>query len=355
MRYIRTSGTEAYDAEKLAKVKFGEDNFFLVDKNYNKCDGNIISIYEFKDKYNGRDIVIIPSKYLSEEEIELWKVIGIDESNVYVFHDNKIVEYTVFTYLEYLEFHVNDHCNLNCSGCSHFCPLVKTEEFTDPNVFMRDIHRLKELIEYIGIIRIMGGEPLLNKDLDLFVRECRFTYPLSDIRVVTNGILLTSLSQKVWQSFRDNNIKVDISVYPPLYKSITSNLETIRENNVGVGSIRNVYSFEKILHKRNRRFFNNTNECICNNLHDGYIATCQLAFYGEYYNRYYDKRIPFEDGKIDLYSIEDGKELMRRLNEPFEACNYCEQFHFSVNSEKIPWKACDNKKNTVVDDWWIEG
>ncbi len=355
MRYIRTTGPTAYNAETVARKVLGDDETFFVDKNPEKCINNIMSIYEFKDKYNGLDIVIIPYKYLSADELELWKLLCINEKNVYVCYDEKLINFSEFTYLEYLEFHVNDHCNLNCSGCSHFCPLVDQEKFTDPVVFAKDLYRLKELIEHIDMIRIMGGEPLLNEKLDFFINESRAIYPLADIRVVTNGILLNSLPEKMWNCFRENNIKIDISVYPPLFKSMTRVFELLDEKNVDIGSVNNVFSFEKILHKRNHRYFNNTNECICNNLHEGHIATCQLAFYGEYYNRYYHKDIHFEDGKIDIYSIKDGKELIKRLNEPFEACDYCEQFHFSVNSQKIQWKQSEIKENVVADDWWIEG
>ena len=36
--------------------------------------------------------------------------------------------------IESLEYHITDHCNLNCAGCSHFSPLAKPW-FVDPDTF----------------------------------------------------------------------------------------------------------------------------------------------------------------------------------------------------------------------------
>ena len=355
MRYIRTTGALAEKTAETANDILGFDFCKYIDANPKKAQDDLLSVYEFKSIYNGKDIIIIPYLYVNSDEIELWHLIGVDEKNIYVCYGRELIEFSNFTHLEYLEFHTNDHCNLNCAGCSHFCPLVKKEIFTDLYSFKRDINRLRELIMYIGIIRIMGGEPLLNKELPYFVSLCRSVYPLSDIRIVTNGILLNKLSDEIWECFRKNNIKIDISVYPVMFNKIQELIKLIELHGIEIGSIRNVANFEKILHESKTRYFNNIKGCICNNLHNGHIASCQLAFYGKYFNQYYHKKIPFETGQIDLYTVNDGRELMEKLNEPFKACDYCEQYHFSINSELIPWKRYNEVDNIIENDWWIKG
>lgn len=71
-----------------------------------------------------------------------------------------------YTCIPYIEYHVADHCNLNCKGCVHFSPLVSQEEFADFAVVEKDLKRLHQIVEYIEEIHILGGEPLLNKELD---------------------------------------------------------------------------------------------------------------------------------------------------------------------------------------------
>ena len=64
------------------------------------------------------------------------------------------------------EYHLADHCNLNCKGCDHFSPIAETKltEFTQ---FKKDINRMSELFEKKAkSIHILGGEPLLNPEIN---------------------------------------------------------------------------------------------------------------------------------------------------------------------------------------------
>lgn len=96
--------------------------------------------FEIKEQ----DIVVIPSEFMDKTE---WTA----EEKKYVANHHE------FRCLRYLEFHVADHCNLNCDNCSHFSPMVKGEVFSDYEIVKTDLLRLKELVDNIGIIRIMGG------------------------------------------------------------------------------------------------------------------------------------------------------------------------------------------------------
>lgn len=94
--------------------------------------------------------------------------------------------------LDYLEVDIVDHCNLNCSGCTHFCPLVG-ENYMDVEHFKKDLTQLKTFFSHIKQFRILGGEPLLHKDVAKFVQYSREILPNSDIRIVTNGLLLSKM------------------------------------------------------------------------------------------------------------------------------------------------------------------
>ena len=91
--------------------------------------------------------------------------------------------------LDYLEFHLADHCNLNCAGCTHFAPYAD-RRFADLVETRRDFLRLNELFSNIRHIRIMGGEPLLHSEAAEFVRMVHEAFPRSSVRLVTNGIKL---------------------------------------------------------------------------------------------------------------------------------------------------------------------
>lgn len=298
---------------------------------------------------------------IATRQIEILKSIGILEQDILVFNQEMyekgeypLINLDEFNALPYLEFHINDHCNLNCKGCSHFCPLVNEEKFTDYNQFEKDIQRLKELIQYIKIIRIMGGEPLLNKELDKFINITRKMYPFSDIRVVTNGILLPSLSDDIWNCMKENDVGFDISAYPAVYNNINSYVKIIQEHSVKLNGILHVSSFTPILHTKREVPFDNTRNCTCYNLHEGMISSCPMTFYGKYFNKYFEKNIPFESGNIDLYEVGlTGKKLIEKLNQPFELCKYCNQYMFGINdSENNTWDIYHKNDKKLEQDWY---
>ena len=63
------------------------------------------------------------------------------------------------------EVHLADHCNLNCKGCFHFCPIAD-EKYPSVQSLENDFKRIYELANgKIGRIYLLGGEPLLHPEL----------------------------------------------------------------------------------------------------------------------------------------------------------------------------------------------
>ena len=89
--------------------------------------------------------------------------------------------------IPYFETHITEACNLKCRGCSHFSVFAKPKH-KDLAEFEREFKRLSE-IEEIGIMRLMGGEPLLNPNFMEYLRIARKYFPDSHICLVTNGTL----------------------------------------------------------------------------------------------------------------------------------------------------------------------
>ena len=107
--------------------------------------------------------------------------------------------------LDYLETHVVDHCNLNCKGCSHFCNLAE-EKFIDVESIRKDFVQLSKVYKNIKVIRLMGGEPLLHPEINEIMKSVRASFPYSQIKLATNGLLLPKMKEHFWKTCRDNNI-----------------------------------------------------------------------------------------------------------------------------------------------------
>lgn len=230
-------------------------------------------------------------------------------------------------YLPYLEFHIADHCNLNCKACSHYSSLVKEPHFTNLEQFTRDFERLHEFIDDIGKIRILGGEPLLNPEVDEYIKLSRRLYPQAVIRVVTNAILLPKMPESFFETLRKFNAGIDISFYPPLESKMPEIRRLLEEKRVSFNVSPLIKSFKVRLvtkpHNQPRDVFLQCPNTNCNTLYRGAIAVCSRCFPAKIFNDYHGKILP-EDGALDLYDASlTTEKLKAHLLKPIELCRYC--------------------------------
>lgn len=85
-----------------------------------------------------------------------------------------------------------DACNFKCD----FCFQCKSTEFKgnimSVQMFERAIAQLKEFDEPINVIQLFClGEPLVNKNVPLFIRRIREENVAKEVKITTNGSLLT--------------------------------------------------------------------------------------------------------------------------------------------------------------------
>ena len=260
---------------------------------------------------------------------------------------NFIELYLSARYLPYLEFHVADHCNLNCKACEHYSALVKKPHFTNLQKFTRDFQRLHEFIDDIAMIRILGGEPLLNPELNEYIKLSRRLYPQAKIHIVTNALLLQKMPENFFETLRQCNAAVIISFYPPLESKMPAIHKFLLEKRVpfSIGPLNKTFTMKQTLnrHEQPTEIFLQCLQATCNNLYDGKIASCFLPFTTKYFNAYYGKNLP-EDGALDLYDPTLTTEKIKaHLITPFERCRYC------TPPVEVKWSTIKNP--SPITDW----
>ena len=245
--------------------------------------------------------------------------------------------------LDYIEFHLADHCNLNCAGCTHFAPYAE-RRFAKIEKVRRDLLRLKELFSNVRHIRIMGGEPLLHKDAAEFVRLAREMFPRSKIRLVTNGLkLLGTLDESVSSTLRamcENGVGMDWTCYPSVEKRRSEIEDVCKEAGVNLRISENNEFMARMCPKGDRdpaAAFRWCRRCIyCPLLDDGRIYLCAQAHYADYYNRAAGTKVLRDDG-IDMHKA-SAREILRYLMSPSKACAYCDAGarHFAWKGDAKP-------------------
>jgi len=99
--------------------------------------------------------------------------------------------------IDYIRVSVTSRCNFRCLYCMPNTPFE-----WEPH---ENILRYEEMFEFLKLaidqgikkIRITGGEPLLRKDLDVFVKMLYDYEPRLDLALTTNGYYLKEYAQKL--------------------------------------------------------------------------------------------------------------------------------------------------------------
>ncbi len=250
--------------------------------------------------------------------------------------------------LRYVEFHLTDHCNMNCAGCGHFSSLA-SPWFADPAQHETDMRRLAQLFSNIHTIKVMGGEPLLHPKVVTFLDTTRRYFPKADIHLITNGILIPQMGEDFWAACQKNKIRFDITIYPPMLprrekieglvtaRSIPATLSEVSEFWCNLNP-RGDSDPCLAMQKCRARFY-------CPFLGQGKIYVCALPAMSHYYNQAFGARLPPGEG-IDLYAPGlTGWDVIERLNRPVAHCACC-----GYDFRKTRW-AVTRKKS---EEWEIQ-
>lgn len=247
--------------------------------------------------------------------------------------------------LFYAEMSIIDYCNLNCKGCNHYAAIFPKQL---PNIERRlnDVRKLKELYDEVIEFGLIGGEPLLNPEVDRYIERVREILPNTKLQMVTNGILIPTLPEKVLQCIKKYGVLVVISEYVPTSKIIDKITNRLREFEIDyeIRPIDIKKKFYKTLSLKKDSIY--PKKCIslgCTNICDGKIARCPTALYINKLNQKFGTDFPSE-GVYQLSDYQDGTKLNMDLTKKIPLCDYCVEYVFD-------WEPCS--KDAELEDFVV--
>lgn len=296
-------------------------------------------------KENGINEVYVVSVFIKQYNLPIWDENGHFSEHVAVYNLN-------LPYLYYLETHAADTCNLKCRGCMHFSNLCKESKFPDIVELERDIKRIAELYDNIVIFRLLGGEPLLNKNLYQCIKVIRKYFPKCELRITTNGLLIPKQDNILFQTMREQHVIFDITPYPPTVESADEIEAKLDAETIPHGQIvGNLSKFRKSLTLRNTNNPEKAKEICgskhCHFLRNGKIAKCPLIIMLEDFNAYYGMNIKADNDIFDIYEEKSGEELKKKLDSNSALCCQCPDYEVFID-----WERTYN--NAEMEDWIAE-
>lgn len=316
----------------------------------------LAEVKHLRKKQNIR-IIVASDDCVHNQIIEMFKVFGISR----IFFVSEWNQRTIVKKMMprkstdfLLEVNLADHCNLNCQCCDHFSPIAE-ETYLDFDQYVKDIHRLAELMDgKIGLMKLQGGEPLLNSRVIDYVKVTRECFPESYICLFTDGLLLPKLGQKekdnIWEAVREYEIEVRLTKYPiplqtdqiveqaqihgvpviffdqPKYRK-EARLWILSE--IGAGkyrgekhSVKHPFDLEGKQEKYRWISCYQFNEVPV--LRDGKIYPCPMIPYVHYFNKKFHQNLGVkEDCYIDIYQVSSYTEIAEFCTHRTSFCDYC--------------------------------
>ncbi len=233
------------------------------------------------------------------------------------------------------EYHLTEHCDLNCAGCGHLSPLAEPE-FADFEEASRDFAQLSKLFGgRMRWIHLLGGEPLLHPELLKFLKMARDNFPVGTIQLVTNGVKLLDQPEEFWTVCRENRITVAPTKYP-IQLDFDGIAARAHFHQVDFQYFKEVSTFFKFAYDLEGRqnIDRSFSRCIsCYGLYHGKISPCIMPQAIQHFNRYFGTHIEVgSKDSIDIYEAKSGKEIMKFLARPIPLCRYC-----LGKVEEVPW------------------
>lgn len=245
--------------------------------------------------------------------------------------------------IEHLDYHLVDHCNLNCTCCSTYSPLAD-KVFADPQDFRRDLERLRTIVgDSVLRLHLLGGEPLLHPDVEEFVRIARSVFSDARIDVTTNGLLVADMPDSFWTAMRECSVDLKYTRYP-VKLDYDAMVEFAREKGVfafsaGEGTIK---CFRRI--PLNAKGVFNIHQTYlqcpyidCPQLRDGKLYRCPASAYSDILNKAMEEadqigrfHVTRRD-YLDLEQIDSSEEVFEFLSGAIPFCQYCDMGHVDNN------------------------
>ena len=251
------------------------------------------------------------------------------------------------------EFALAEHCNLHCRGCDHFSPIAEPK-FTDFTSLTMDLARLSTLFDGVAErIYLLGGEPLLNPDIEKFLVMTRKSFPVARIEIVTNGVMLMKEPESFWNVCHDNGIMIAVTKYPV---PLDFGAMEARAASYGVGyhyfnageTVKTLYQHKLSATKTQDTWMSYLlcgagNRCIY--LQDGRLYPCTFAPTVRHFDKKFGTKVfNAEENSIDIYKAKSAQEILQFLAKPIPACAHC---RVSETVTGIEW--CRSKK--TIDEW----
>jgi len=335
----------------------------FADNSFQKWSDKVISPAEAHSRFPDA-LWIIASDMQRRLMLEDLDKIMVDRNNIVIDLPNDInllkasydksIKLTARKTLHHLDYAVTYHCNLNCTGCNLYSPLVKAPRFAEIESFTKDMERLNCLLDgNLPGLTLLGGEPLLNPQINDFLVVGRRHLPNTRIAVITNGILLAKMPECFWRACNENNIHIIVTRYPmkldyKAMESIAKSHDVVFGYATGIEKTSwNIALSPAGTHDCNDSFVNCFMSNKCAYLENGRIYPCSPVGRIEAFNEFFCTNMCVtQNDYVNIYQVGSSGEILEFLSNPIPFCRFC---NVRGRTYDTPWRTSKRE----IGEWVI--
>ena len=239
----------------------------------------------------------------------------------------------IYPSIDLIEFHIVEHCNLNCKSCMHFSPLAE-KSCIKISEFKNDVKKMAKITKgRVQTINILGGEPLLHPNILKLLKVARQYFQNSEIRIVSNGLLVLSQKEDFWKTLNKYNIHLSVTEYPldinyQKIKQLTQHYK-IKYTFYAPNKENSQWYFPLDIKGEQDPFYSfenckKGNNCTNINIRKGKLYMCPVAANIKHFNKFFKKDVELENADfLHLNQINEVKQIQDFTSKPSPICRYC--------------------------------
>ena len=249
---------------------------------------------------------------------------------------------------------LTEKCSLKCKDCSNLMQFYAKPIDEDYDLVISSINTFMNTVDYVYEIRVIGGEPLMYKKIDLVIKHLLTFNNFGKINIYTNGTIV--FKREKMKAFQNERIFFDISNYGKHSRNLDALVKELSQLNIAHNAQRvTTWQDAGRIVKTNRsdnehkEVFGNCCENQGLTILHGKLYLCPFSAHSTNL-----KGIPYAKKDIIDLNIEDKKELKKQIHnlyfntEFLEACKSCNGRDHNVGRVEAAVQAPTTLKYNVV-------
>ena len=106
---------------------------------------------------------------------------------------------------------ITERCSMKCRDCSNLMQYYERPENADLDEMLATIDSMCEKMDEIYEVRVIGGEPFMNKEIHLVVEKLTSKENIKKVAIFTNATILPKEHQ--WLAFQNEKVRFFITEY----------------------------------------------------------------------------------------------------------------------------------------------